>query len=104
MAIVSVTSVAGGPKTGKTYLTSMFDSKSYVYTIKETSPKTKKELFEEMDKWKLDTINRHVVLEGDIIYRLIDYDWGNVDQYYISLQKKPCIVFKEEPETKPLFE
>lgn len=103
MPIVSVTHIAGGPRSGKSFLATKLNTYPNHYLVEEDS-RTKEDIRKLLDDWKVSTIERNVVLIGDRIYQFIDYDFGAVTHYYISCDKKNPLVISEEKEHKPLFE
>ncbi len=103
MGIVSVTRIAGSAHSGKTFVSLLYNSKPTHFIIDNILKQTKAELWKKLDDWKASPTDRHIVLVDDIIYQTIDYDFGNVTQYYVSLDVKKPTVYKEEAPSKPIL-
>lgn len=107
MAIVSVTFVAGANKTGKSTiaqgiyrmmpcsLCSIFDNE-YPLSI-----------IEALDRLKVAVKDYHVILVDNMIYKTIDYDFGNIDKFYVSCRKENAhnyVEDKPEDQNKPYWD
>ena len=102
MTIASVTNIAGPPGSGRTLVTRAIEYRLTgavkvldQYTVE---PRQLLRLAAESN------IKYHILLTDDHVYDLIDYQFGNVPRYYISLQHTPATVFNPEPEPTPLFD
>lgn len=105
MGILSVTHIAGTRRSGKSMIAAMFNAKPNYYVVDENHhlAKTKESMFKLLDEWKKADYSRHVVLVDEKIYDAIDYDFGNVPMFYISLDHKPAFVAPVEIEQKPIL-